>query len=260
MSSNYLNNQYSAQHKALLQDVAQAHLILSELCYNHDSTLSLTDLAQRVRNLMEAAIPIEVEQPVFKNAGCTDVKVVQKISFSTLAEHPRTVLAVPECEIFQGRPVSGSILAGVCLPEGDGPGFPQYLTVEFHFGRKAWHLKIEHSIQKATEWLIGRLPKVIQQFEEKTGVSLPVIKIIDVAVGVYSAQSRHKSENPWALQDGKRYRVTDLRRGTRTFIVEVRNDRTLIRFCTNEEGCLTESFEPMVVLSAAEWKSLSPDE
>lgn len=45
------------------EDAQQAHRILSELCYNHNPQESLTDLALRVQNVLNAAVESETAEP-----------------------------------------------------------------------------------------------------------------------------------------------------------------------------------------------------
>lgn len=62
--------------------------------------------------------------------------------------------------------------------------------------------------------------------------------------------------NPWRFEDGRFYTVTDLNKGRRTFVADVRNGRVLISFIRDE--AIDGPFEPSVVLSAEDWKSLAP--
>jgi len=51
MSTEELN----AENAKIAADAKEAHKILSELCYNHDENATLTDLANRVRNIVVAS-------------------------------------------------------------------------------------------------------------------------------------------------------------------------------------------------------------
>lgn len=191
------------------------------------------------------------------------IKTSEKILFSDLAAQPGTIFVVPTVEVFQGKPAH-DVLAGICLHDADGPGHPRYLTIEFHRGRHAWHLKTEYSIQRATQWEADILPNLIQRFESLVrfagesawNIKLPTIKVVDFGVGIYAAQGGLECDNPWRIEDGKFYTVRDPKRGERTFAADVRNGRTLIGFVT--EDAAMEMFDPLVVLSAHEWRSLSP--
>lgn len=181
------------------------------------------------------------------------------ITFSDLSVQPGVVLSAQEVEVFQGKP-SKDILVGVCLPDADGPALHRYVTIEFHCGRMAWHLKTEHSIQRATNWEIGILPDLIRKFESLVDVTLPEIKIFEIGLGIYSARSRYASENPWQMQNGMFYTVRDPQRGLRTIVADVRNGRTLIAFVPNDDKpiCGMETYDPSVVLTEHEWRSLTP--
>ena len=186
-----------------------------------------------------------------------EIRVLPSFTFSDLTANPGIILVTPEVEVFRGRTDPG-ILAGVCLPDGDGKGLARVMTIAFHYGRAAWHLMTEHSIQKATEWTPGNLPDLIKQFETLCGVSLPMVKVIEVGVGVYPAQAKYVADNPWAMVDGGFYSVTDPKRGRRTFVADVRNGRALISFLDDSLQTVTETFEPSIALSMADWKSLAP--
>jgi len=183
------------------------------------------------------------------------IEPISKILLSDLTASPGNVLVVPEVEVFRDNPAN-DVLAGICLPNADSWGMPRYVTIEFHHGRKAWHLKTEYTIQRATQWEIGILPDVIRMFEGVVGVQLPKIKVIDIGVGICSANDKYASENPWRFEDGMFYTVQDPRRGKRTFAADVRNGRTLISFVT--EGGVSETFEPSVVLTEHDWRTLTP--
>lgn len=185
------------------------------------------------------------------------LKVLPSFSFSDMMANPSVILAVPEVEVFRGR-ATPDILAGVCLPDGDEEGLARLITIEFHNGRASWGLKIEHSIQKANEWTMGNLPHLCKQFEALCGVSLPTVKVIELGVGVYAAQAKYAADNPWAMANGGFYAVTDPKRGRRMFVADVCNGRTLISFVDDQLQTVTEAFEPAVVLSMADWKSLAP--
>lgn len=178
----------------------------------------------------------------------------------TMSEQHATeaVLVRDQVQLFRGKPQAGhSIIASAKLPEESQPGMLRFVTIQYHYGRQSWNLMIEHSIQKQTEMIPDILPNLVQRFEELVGVSLPVIKVIDVGIGIYSAQSRYMSDNPFRLENGKFYTVADRLRGRRTFVVDVRHGTTRISFIESD-GSLSETFEPAVVLTESDWLSLAP--
>lgn len=183
------------------------------------------------------------------------IETIGKILLADLTASPGNVLVVPEVEVLHGRP-SNDVLAGICLPDADGLGNPRYVSIEFHHGRKAWHLKTEYALQQAIRWDVGNLPDLMRKFESLVGVQLPMIKIIEIGVGVYAANSKYEADNPWRLQDGRFYTVHDPKQGQRTFVADVRNGRALISFVT--EGEVSAIFDPSVVLSQHDWRTLSP--
>jgi hypothetical protein len=162
-----------------------------------------------------------------------------------------------EIELCRDVPQPGdSILAGVCLPDGDGPNLPQVVTIEYHHGRKCWHVKVEHSRQERNGLLPGNLPDLVRKFEELAGVTLPVVKIRHLGVGIYPAHTLQHEQNPWAFVDGKFYSVQDKTGRKQTFVADVRDGRTHISFI--RDGQAWEPYEPRYVLSAEEWRSLAP--
>lgn len=186
-----------------------------------------------------------------------DIKIQEHITFSDLTANPGTLLVVPEVEIHQGRP-DRSILAGICQPDADGPGLARYAMIDFHGGWKSWCLAVEYAIQRATSYQPDTLPKLVTQLETLLGATVPPIKVIEPGIGIYSAQTRYPSDNPWQLKDGGFYTVIDPKRGRHTIIADVRNGVTRISFASADLRTVSETFDPAVVLSAAEWKSLTP--
>ena len=186
-----------------------------------------------------------------------EISVQPKITFSSLMANRGVVHVRAEVELYRDVPQSGdSILAGACLPDGDGPNLPQVVTIEYHHGRKCWHVKVEHSIQRRNDLLPGNLPDIIRKFEELTGAALPVVKIRHLGVGIYPAHTFRVGENPWAFVDGQFYSVQDKSGRKQTFVADVRNGRTLISFI--RDGQAWEPYEPGHVLSAEEWRTLAP--
>ena len=185
-----------------------------------------------------------------------EISVQPKITFVNLIAQRGLVHVRSEIELYRDLPQSGDhILAGVCLPDGDGPSLPRVLTIEFHFGRKCWHLKVEHSIQQRNELLPGNLPDLIRRFEMLVGVALPVVKIRHLGVGIYPAHTFQHEENPWAFIDGRFYTVQDKAGRQQTFVADVRDGRTLISFI--RDGTAWEPHEPQHVLSADDWRTLT---
>lgn len=186
-----------------------------------------------------------------------EITVQPKITFSNLMAHRGVVQVRSEVELCRDVPQSGdSILAGVCFPDGDGPNLPRVMTIEYHHGRKCWHVKVEHSRQQRNELLPGNLPDLIRKFEELASVALPVVKVRHLGVGIYPAHTLQADENPWAFVDGQFYSVQDKSGRRQTFVADVRNGRTLISFV--RDGQVWEPYEPAHVLSAEEWRSLTP--
>ena len=184
-----------------------------------------------------------------------NIQVVNSLTFSDLHTTDQ-VLVRASVQCYCGKPNAG-LLVGVRLPEEAHPHLMRYVMIQYHYGRKSWNLMIEHSIQKANEFYPDTLPNVVRHFEQLTGVTLPLIKVIDVGIGIYSAQSRYESDNPFRLEDGKFYTVADRLRGRRAFVADVRHGVTRICFVESDGG-LSETFEPAVVLSESDWLSLKP--
>lgn len=186
------------------------------------------------------------------------MKVCKHITQSDLTANPGEVLVLDTVEIFSGKP-DESVLAGIWLPDGDGPGLPQVVMVLYHFGYKSWTFVVEHSKQIATKYEPLTLQDAVATFEKRTGCTLPAIRVIEYGVGVYSAQSRYVTDNPFALVDGGFYQVRDPKRGSRQFVADVRNGHTRITFCLNAKGetIPDETYDPAVVLSLADWRSLT---
>lgn len=188
------------------------------------------------------------------------MQIKDRVLLDDLRSHPGEVVALKECELHAGRPTGASILAGICQPDADGPGYPRYISVVYHFGRKAWHLHTEFSIQRASSWQPFALAEAVERFESVTGTKLPDIKIIDLGVGIYSARSRYTNDvtDPFALKDGVFYTVRDPKRGSRTLVADVRDGTARISFIDPENPTFMETYDPLVVLSAHEWRSLTP--
>lgn len=185
-----------------------------------------------------------------------EISVQPKITFTSLMALRGVVHVRADIELYRDVPQSGDhIMAGVCLPDGDGPNLPRVLTIEFHFGRKCWHIKVEHSIQHRNELLPGTLPELIRQFETLVGLQLPLVKIRHLGQGIYPAHTLQPAENPWAFADGKFYSVQDKFGRKQTFVADVRDGHTLISFI--RDGQAWEPHEPRHVLSADEWRSLT---
>lgn len=179
-----------------------------------------------------------------------------RVTDSELGSHPAQVLMLDTLEIQRDGPVQ-KILAGVSLPDGDGPGLARLVKVEYHYGWKSWVLSIEHSAQIATRYERKPLPDAIAAFEAIVGVEIPDLRVIEYGVGVYGAQTRYAARNPFALVNGLRYQVQSKARGIRQFEVEVRDGRTFIAFLDAVGGPVhDETFEPAVVLSMDDWRSL----
>ncbi|MFM0140690.1 hypothetical protein [Caballeronia grimmiae] len=133
------------------------------------------------------------------------------------------------------RQLGKSVLAGVCLPNGDGPILPGVVTIEYRYRCDCWHLQVEHSINQRNELIHGLLPELIPQFEEMLNVKLPVVKTCHLGVGIYPAHSGEVEENPCALVDGQHYRVQDKKYGWRNFVAEIQNGRALTSFIRDGE-------------------------
>jgi hypothetical protein len=186
-----------------------------------------------------------------------EICVQPKITCSNLMAHQGIVLVRSGVELCRDKPQSGDdVLAGVCVPDGDGPKLPRLATIEYHHGRKCWHIKVEHSRQQRNEFLPGNLPDLVRKFEEMFNVTLPAIQVRHLGVGIYPAHSDKVEENPWAFVDGQFYRVRDKARGERTFVADVRDGRTLISFF--RDGEVWEPYDPRHVLSADDWRTLTP--
>lgn len=185
-----------------------------------------------------------------------NIESVAKLTFSDLLAKPGVVLALHEFKASRGVPTENGLVAGVCVPDGDGPGMLRVVMIDYHRGNGTWCLVIEHSIQKRNEYRAGTLPEVVQYFEAEIGVGLPAIKVIDYGTGIYPASCRFQSENPWAFRDGSTYKVTDKRGHERTLIADVKNGRTLITYL-DESSPLAGPFEPAVVFGFSEWETLT---
>jgi len=180
-----------------------------------------------------------------------------RITFSDLSANRGVVLVQSELELHRDKPEPGhDILAGIWLPDGDGPGLTQVVSIDYHFGNKCWYLKVEHSRNQRNELVPGTLPELISKFEGRFSVKLPVIKVRHLGVGIYPAHTSKVEENPWAFVDGQFYTVQSKDRGRRTVVADVRNGRALISFVRGDE--VSETFEPAIVLSADDWRSLTP--
>lgn len=185
-----------------------------------------------------------------------NIESVAQLTFSDLLAKPGVVLALPKFKAHAGVPTNTGLIAGVCMPDGDGPGMPKIVMIDFHRGNKSWCLVIEHSIQKRNEYRAGILPEIVQYFEAEVGVELPAIKVIDYGTGIYPASCRFQSENPWAFRDGSTYKVTDKHGHERTLIANVKNGRTLITYL-DESHPIAGPFDPAVVFGFPEWETLT---
>lgn len=167
------------------------------------------------------------------------------------------VSAVELIELHQGKPVVGTgVIAYLRQSDGDGPGLVRELELSYHLGRKSWMVCIGHSIQKADEQLYGTLRESVALFEKLTECELPDIKVIDLGIGIYSAKTQYQADNPYALRDGMFYAVRNKIGVRKTFVADVENGRTRISF-VGANGHPSETFDPAVVLSAEEWRSLT---
>jgi len=173
------------------------------------------------------------------------------ITESDLRVRPNQVMASNSIEIFNDKPTVG-LLAGVYLPDGDGPNKGMLIKAEFHFGLNSWVLSMEHITQKANTYRKGKIQETIVWFEEFTGRPLQEILVIDLGVGVYSAKTQKLRHNPFELVHGEWYRITsrlDGIRKYRDFLVDVQNGKTLITF-KGKKSETPQSYAPDTVLSA----------
>ncbi|KVP96962.1 hypothetical protein WJ97_14170 [Burkholderia ubonensis] len=185
------------------------------------------------------------------------MQTCSNITDSDLSANPNQVLVLDTVEIHNRRP-NQSVLAGILIVDGDGPGLPRLVKVAFHFGWKSWVCSEEYSIQRATRYVRASLPDAIAAFEAAVGIELPDTRVIELGVGVYGSKTRLAAENPFALEHDSRYQVQCKSSGVRRFVVDVRNGRTLIRFLDSQSNAEPdETYEPAVVLSAEDWRSLT---
>lgn len=185
-----------------------------------------------------------------------EIRTQPTIRFTDLTGTPGIIFVTDGIDICRDMPApEHHILAGVCLPHGDGPSLPQVVRIAFHYGRKHWHLMVEHSLQQRNELVAGTLPELIKQFEARFNITLPVIKVRNFGVGIYPAHTGVVAENPWRFFDGQFYSASDSY-GPRTFVAVVRNGRTTIRFVRKNDE-LSEHFDPIQALSADNWRTLS---
>lgn len=99
------------------------------------------------------------------------------------------------------------------------------LSVVYHQGLQKWCLakricaeQIDAHLEPMT------MPDAIAEFERQVGVTLPLITVCDSVFGVYNAKSHNPVDNPFALVDGRKYRVTMDQLGKRIFQAKLKGE------------------------------------
>jgi hypothetical protein len=150
------------------------------------------------------------------------------------------------------------LVAGARLFIGD-PDKECCLSVIYHFGRSAWHLQTEYvHKQMATRYEADTLAGALLTFERRVGVTLPPIKVMEPGVGIYVAQGG-ECTNPWALQDGMLYSVTDKKGKVNRYLAKVNSEGVTRVASMREDGPdLLDTEDPRKFFTTEQWMSLTP--
>lgn len=140
---------------------------------------------------------------------------------------------------------------------------PDYhaIRIQFHGGVNRWMIETERfspSRIYPRDAHYGLLHELMREFEEKTGLLLPSVRIAQLGQGISTITSQGvtwDAKNPWAFETGASY---TLQRGkeTRTYCAR-HNAQGNIEFF-NEE-CPQEGFDPTLILDCKALASLKKD-
>lgn len=154
--------------------------------------------------------------------------------------------------------LGGTIVAQAKAKELGG-GDMWLFRLQYHGGRQTWMLESErysprHIYPRDDEF--APLPYLMDRFEQRTGLSLPALRIATLGLGITSYTSKGETRdllNPWQLQVGH-YRVLRQNVLRKIEALEVNGDMR-VRFIDGDAP--SETFEPNLVLDASAWLSLT---
>lgn len=193
-------------------------------------------------NVMDKATPVHTTQ------------VQEKITWSDLHAHEGAALVAPKVIYRVGVPES-DIVAGLKVKDSSAQDGFQYFTIQYHNGRRSWMFCDEWANTPNMRHQMTSLEDAVARFEEKTGVNLPPITVIDPGVGVWIASNPNEKTNPWKLEAGKQYRCYNPDKRLKEFTV-VNTDNGLK--LTNIQGSDDpfEERDPRLYLNSWNWENI----
>lgn len=157
------------------------------------------------------------------------------------------------------------LLGGTILFEAENARVqsPNYhaIRIQFHGGANRWMIETERFspsriYQRDAHY--GLLHELMREFEMKTGLSLPSVRIAQLGTGISTVTPQGvtwDANNPWAFEGGAHY---TLQRGgeARTYCAR-QNAHGKIEFF--HEECPQEGFDPSLILDCQAFASLKKD-
>lgn len=157
------------------------------------------------------------------------------------------------------------LLGGIILFEAENKHVhsPEYhaIRIQFHGGANRWMIKTERFSPLRIyprDAHYGLLHDLMREFEVKTGLSLPAVRIAQLGQGFSTVTAQGvtwDANNPWAFEPGAQYTV---QRGkeSRSYCAR-HNAHGKIEFF--HEECPQEGFDPTLILDCKALASLKKD-
>lgn len=204
-----------------------------------------------MKNLM---VGIHDQNGIGEQTFIPPIHVQEKITGSDLHAHEGEVLVVPKIVYRIGVPES-DIVAGLKVADASARDGFQYLTIQYHNGRRSWMFCDEWAKTPNMRHQMTSLENAIELFERKTGANLPPITVVDPGVGVWIASKPREVANPYSLDAGKRYRCYNPDKRLKEFTaINTENGIKLVNIKGSDDP--SEQRDPRLYLNSWNWENI----